>query len=100
MRVYSLANPAYRNTVNLRDFEKDIRKAVKNTNPDLDVVVDEHSYAIPDTVTTGEVIKIGRAIAKSPLGQYCLERPVLFVGARVVYEDVFMDGDMELEDEE
>lgn len=46
MRVYSLANPEYRKTVNLRDFEKDIRRAVKNTNPDLEVVVDEHSYAM------------------------------------------------------
>lgn len=100
MRVYSLANPEYRRTVNLQDFEKDIRRAVKNTNPGLEVVVDEHSYAIPDTVTTGEVIKIGRAIAKSPLGKYCLERPVLFVGARVTCEDIFMDEAMELDDED
>ena len=98
MRVYSLANPEYRNTVNLLDFERHIKKAVKNTNPDLEVVVDEHSYAIPDTVTTGEVIKIGRAIAKSPLGKYCLERPVLFIGARVLGEDIFMDEEMGLED--
>ena len=99
MRVYSLANPEYRRAVNLQDFEKDIRRAVKNTNPSLEVVVDEHSYAIPDTVTTGEVIKIGRGIAKSPLGKYCLERPVLFVGARVTCEDIFMDEAVELDDE-
>lgn len=102
MRVYSLANPEYRRTVNLQDFENDIRRAVKNTNSDLGVVViEEHSYVIPDTVTTGEVIKIGRAIAKSPLGKYCLERPVLFVGAKVVCEDIFMDeATMELDDED
>lgn len=99
MRVYSLANPEYRRTVNLRNFERNIRKAVKDTNPDLEVVVDEHSYAIPDTVTTGEVIRIGRAIAKSPLGKYCMERPVLFVGAKVTCEDIFMDEDVETEDE-
>ena len=100
MRVYSLANPEYRRTVNLQNFEKDIRKAVKNTNPDLEVVVDEHSYAIPDTVTTGEIIKIGRAIAKSSLGKYCLERPVLFVGAKVTCEDIFIDEDMKTDDED
>lgn len=80
-------------------FSNGILIAVKNTNPSLEVVVDEHSYAIPDTVTTGEVIKIGRAIAKSPLGKYCLERPVLFVGARVTCEDIFMDETVELKDE-
>ncbi len=91
MRVYSLANPDYKKTVDLRRFEDYIRKAVKDTNPDLQVVVDKNSYAIPDTATTGEIIKIGRAIAKSPLRKYCMERPALFVGAECTYDDVFAD---------
>ena len=91
MRVYSLANPDYRKNVDLREYEKYIREAVLNTNANLQVVVDKSSYAIPDTVTIGEAIKIGRAIAKSPLGQYCMERPVLFIGAKVSYDDIFAD---------
>lgn len=98
MRVYSLANPDYRKSVDLTEFENYIQKAVKDTNPNLQVVVDKNSYAIPDTVTTGEIIKIGRAIAKSPLRKYCMERPVLFVGVESAYDDVF--ADVEIDEDE
>ncbi len=48
--------------------------------------------------STGEIIRIGRAIAKSPLRKYCMERPVLFVGVESTYDDVF--ADVEIDEDE
>ncbi len=66
----------------------------------FDVV--DTSYRKLETVCNYlEVIKIqNNVIAKSPLGKYCLERPVLFVGAKVTCEDIFMEEAIELDDED
>lgn len=85
MRRYSLTSGDARRTVDLRDYADVITKAITTvmTGKDVTVVVEKDCYIVSPTPSRGESIRIGRAICKSTLCQYCVQRPVLFSGEDV-----------------
>lgn len=82
MRKYSLANPAFRD-VDLRDYTDVIISKVHEIVPSATVIVERDGYILDDNITRGQVIKIGRNVAKSQLWKYRLPRDLLFVGKTI-----------------
>lgn len=80
MRVYKLANPSSRKHVDLRDYQQLITTIVLQEAPNVVVVVEHDYYTIEGNFSKGQAIRVGRNIAKSPLGEFCILRPTLFVG--------------------
>ena len=80
MREYSLQDSEYRKTVDLRDYETIIVESVHEVSAAAIVNVYKDRYTITPDLTKGQLIKIGRLIANTTLGQYCLIRPILFKG--------------------
>ena len=91
MREYSLQDPEYRKTVDLRNYKTIIEDSIHQVAPDAVVTVYKDRYTITPDLSKGQLIKIGRLIAQTTLGQYCMIRPILFKGE--VIED---DEDYEL----
>ncbi len=87
MRIYRLADAQKRKEIDLRDYEEIIVAIVTSVVPHADVVVGKSEYTIMTDITKGEVIKIGRALAHSELGQFCISRPILFVGEEINLEE-------------
>ena len=83
MRVYKLAAPYHRSYVDLRDFKDIIKQAVHQEVPNAKVVVKEDCYEIDRDISKGDAIRIGRTLASSELGKYCLQRATLFIGHTV-----------------
>lgn len=86
MRKYYLASSKYRNSVNLRDYKQVITDAVHSEMPDTKLTIHADYYTLDEQPTRGQAIRIGRKIAGSSLGKYCMIRPILFVGKNI--EDV------------
>ena len=80
MREYSLQDPEYRKTVDLRNYKTIIEDSVHQVSSDAIVTVFKDRYTITPDLTKGQLIKIGRLIAHTNLGQYCMIRPILFKG--------------------
>ena len=87
MRIYRLANFQKRKEIDLRDYEDLIISIITKVLPDADVVVGIEEYTIMSDITKGQAIKIGRALAHSKLGDFCISRPILFVGEEINIED-------------
>ena len=87
MREYTLQDPEYRQTTDLRDYKKIIEESVEAIVPGTAVTVLQDRYIIPSDISKGDLIKIGRLIAKSELGQYCVIRPILFKGENIDEDD-------------
>lgn len=87
MRLYRLASSQNRKVIDLRNYETIIVTIVTSVVPLADVVVSESEYIILTDITKGEAIKIGRALAHSELGQFCISRPILFIGEEIENED-------------
>lgn len=80
MRTYRLAHPDYRKIIDLRDYKVLIEATIIGICPGAQLQVNQDNFVILTPITKGEAIKIGRALAHSILGQFCLSRPILFVG--------------------
>lgn len=80
MREYSLQDPEYRETVDLRNYKGIIENSVFAIAPTAVVTVYKDKYTITPDLPKGDLIKIGRLIAHTDLGQYCMIRPILFKG--------------------
>ena len=80
MREYRLADTDYRITVDLTEYEDLIKKVVNDEAPEVEVTVLENRYVLNNPISRGQAIRIGRRLAKSTLGEYCILRPILFVG--------------------
>ena len=80
MREYSLQDPEYRKTVDLRNYKTIIEDSAHQVASDAIVTVFKDRYTITPDLTKGQLIKIGRLIAHTNLGQYCMIRPILFKG--------------------
>lgn len=80
MREYSLQDPEYRKTVDLRNYKKIIEDSVHEIAPSAVVTVYRDRYTLSPDLPKGDLIKIGRLIAHTDLGQYCMIRPILFKG--------------------
>jgi len=87
MRLYRLADAQKRKEIDLRNYRELIETIVISVVPDADVIVGVSDYTIMSDIKKGEVIKIGRALAHSELGKYCISRPILFVGEEIETED-------------
>ena len=87
MRIYRLANVQKRKEIDLRDYEDLIISIITKVIPDADVVVGIEEYTIMSDITKGQAIKIGRALAHSKLGVFCISRPILFVGEQLNIEE-------------
>ena len=72
MREYSLQDPEYRKTVDLRNYKTIIEDSVHQVSSDAIVTVFKDRYTITPDLTKGQLIKIGRLIAHTNLGQYWL----------------------------
>lgn len=83
MRKYSFAATDHRNTINLTDYRDLIIETIHNICPNIEVRVEEDGYYLPEDVPRGDKIKIGRALAQTKLGTYCVNRPLLFIGKNV-----------------
>lgn len=85
MRRYSLTSGDARRTVDLRDYADVITNAITTimSGKDVTVVVKKDCYIVSPAPNRSESIRIGRAICKSTLCQYCVQRPVLFSGEDV-----------------
>lgn len=93
MREYSLQDPEYRKTVDLRNYKTIIEDSVHQVSSDAIVTVFKDRYTITPDLTKGQLIKIGRLIAHTNLGQYCMIRPILFKGE--VIKDTHNSGQNE-----
>lgn len=80
MRIYELANTSLRRRVNLLDYKTIIEQVINEEAPAVEVTVKPNCYILDKDITKGQAIRIGRKIAHSKLGQYCLLRSILFVG--------------------
>ena len=86
MRKYYLVSSEYRNSVDLRDYEQVITDSVHSEMPDTKVTIYAEYYTLDEQPTRGQAIRIGRKIAGSSLGEYCMIRPILFIGKNI--EDI------------
>ena len=83
MKTYYLANPDYRNSIDLEmNYKTLIEYTVLSIAPTATLQVNKHDFTILSDITTGEAIKIGKALAQTSLGSFCLSRPILFVSRK------------------
>lgn len=80
MRIYELANVELRGEVSLLDYKDIIEQVIKEEAPEVKVTIEPDRYILDTDISKGQAIRIGRKIAKSDLGQYCLLRSTLFLG--------------------
>lgn len=80
MRIYELANTELRGEVNLLDYKDIIEQVISEEAPTVKVTIEPDRYILDSDITKGQAIRIGRKIARSKLGKYCLLRSILFVG--------------------
>lgn len=78
MRRYSLADGSKRSTVDLRDYEDVIVKAVQEFAPGTTVVVSKNYYTVQEPLSHSQAVKIGRKICESDLSQHCIKLSKLF----------------------
>lgn len=81
MREYRLINKDI--TVDLTNYEDIIKKTVTEVVPDAEVTVLPDKYIINAKLTHRETVTIGRALAKSVLGEFCAVKYVLFRGKKI-----------------
>lgn len=84
MTKYRLEDTKKRKQVDLRNYKTLIITIVHDIHPGAKVKVVSDGYYLSDDISRGEKIKIGRLLAKTELGQYCLNRPVLFRGCNKI----------------
>lgn len=80
MRIYELANTELRGEVNLLDYKNIIKQVINEEAPTVKVTIEPDRYILDTDISKGQAIRIGKKIAQSQLGQYCLLRSILFVG--------------------
>lgn len=78
MRKYTLASSNARTSANLTTYTDVITEAVHEVMPKASVIVEQDCYYVNPAPSKGDAIRIGRAICKSALAQYCVQVPKLF----------------------
>ena len=87
MRKYTLASPTAKDTVDLRDYEDTITKAVHQVIPKAVIRVEQCCYYVEPTPNQGEAVRIGRLICQSDIKQYCVQIPKLFSSVEIEEEN-------------
>lgn len=78
MRKYTLASSVAKSQVDLIAYTEVITEAVHEVLPKASVIVEKDCYYVSPAPSKGDAIRIGRAICKSALAQYCVQIPKLF----------------------
>ena len=78
MRKYTLASSNAKSQVDLTTYSDVIIDAVHEVMPQASVIVEKDCYYVSPAPSKGDAIRIGRAICKSALAQYCVQIPKLF----------------------
>lgn len=78
MRKYTLASSVAKTQVDLTAYTEVITEAVHEVLPKASVIVEKDCYYVSPAPSKGDAIRIGRAICKSALAQYCVQIPKLF----------------------
>lgn len=81
LREYRLVNKAIE--VDLTDYEDIIKKTIATIVPDAAVTVLPDKYIIDSELSQKDTVKIGRALARTVLGQFCAAKYVLFKGKKI-----------------
>ena len=87
MRMFTLASSEASEYVDLRDYKSIIESTVTGIIPKAKVEVFKNCYVI-DEVTKGESIRIGRILASTQLGKYCIKISKLFSGETIDETDL------------
>ena len=82
MREFRLASSSASVNVDLWDFEELIISTVTTVIPKAKVKVYKDRYTIDD-VSKGESISIGKILAKTMMGHYCIQLSKLFCGTEI-----------------
>lgn len=84
MREFYLTDLMCREDIDLKKYQSVIQLAVQTVLDDLeedDIIVEEKRFVILDhDIQNEEAREIGRLLVSTPLGNFCINRPVLFVG--------------------
>lgn len=81
MREFYFADAMCRNEIDLKEFEAVIQLAVQTVLDDARIIVEEKRFIILDNgLADIEARMIGKLLAGTQLGSYCINRPILFVG--------------------
>lgn len=83
---YKLASSEYRKSANLRNYEKEITKAVRLVKPDAEVIVENDYYEVIPMLTKTESIAVSAILRMGILKQFTLYRPCLFIGEEIEEE--------------
>mgnify|MGYP007057712070 FL=1 len=78
MRKYTLASSVAKSKIDLTAYTEVITEAIHEVIPQASVTVEKDCYYVSPAPSKGDAIRIGRAICKSALAQYCVQVPKLF----------------------
>ena len=81
MREYKLINKNVE--VNLADYEDIIKDTIVKIVPDAEVSVLSDRYIIHTEISQSNAVSIGRALARTELGNFCDVKYVLFKGRKI-----------------
>lgn len=81
MKEYKLINKNVE--VNLADYENIIKNAIVKIVPDAEVTVLPDRYIIHTEISQSNAVSIGRALARTELGNFCDVKYVLFKGKKI-----------------
>ena len=82
-KQYKLANSDYRKSADLRNYESEIKKAVKIVKPEAEVIVEKDYYEVIPVLSKIESIVVSTILRTGKLEQFTLYRPCLFIGQEV-----------------
>jgi hypothetical protein len=81
VREYSLINKSI--DVDLTTYEDIIKNVVAEVVPDAEVIVSSDKYTVNYELTRSQVVEIGRALARTKLGEFSAVKYVLFKGKEI-----------------
>lgn len=81
MREYKLINKDI--DADLTNYADIIKKTIATIVPDAAVTVLPDKYIIDSELSQKDTVKIGRALARTVLGQFCAAKYVLFKGKKI-----------------
>ena len=84
MKRYELVSDEYRNTTDLRNYEKLIRETVKELMPKATVIVEKNFFLVGPAPDHGFSVAMGQILSRiENMGAYCAMVPRLFTGTEV-----------------
>ena len=82
MREYKLINKNVE--VDLTEYKDIIKSTIAKVVPDAEVTVLPDRYIIYTDISNSNAVSIGRALARTKLGDFCAVKYVLFRGKKII----------------